>query len=260
MKKPVVLLLAVVLVSAVFAGAAFGAVTAGPRGSDTFADVPAGSWFDEPVGWAFANGVTTGTSDTTFDPHSTLTRAQFVTFLHRYHKQFGADGALPSAPASSTTVRPVTALPVLGSIRLWDTVEYPSGERIAFLTGVAATDDKWGTKTPLLLLRSGPYGCSFVFSPSGPLRTDHLGALVVWEVAEPPGLQVSERWSYYSDTNGQHVTAPTYSDLLPVLRATPAQRPNAIAITVTDPAGTPRAAAFTLHPLAAVLDWLGCAA
>jgi len=35
------------------------------------------------IGWAVANGITTGTTATTFSPGSNVTRAQFVTFLHR---------------------------------------------------------------------------------------------------------------------------------------------------------------------------------
>ena len=33
--------------------------------------------------WAVDNGVTNGTSATTFEPNNTCTRAQIVTFLHR---------------------------------------------------------------------------------------------------------------------------------------------------------------------------------
>jgi len=37
------------------------------------------------IGWALANGITTGTSPTTFAPNSNVTRAQFVTFFHRVY-------------------------------------------------------------------------------------------------------------------------------------------------------------------------------
>ncbi len=36
------------------------------------------------VYWAVRNGVTNGTTDTTFSPNDTCTRGQIVTFLHRY--------------------------------------------------------------------------------------------------------------------------------------------------------------------------------
>ena len=58
-----------------------------PLGSDRFEDVPEGHWADAAIGWAVDAGITSGTSDTTFTPNGTLTRAQMVTFLHRYHQQ-----------------------------------------------------------------------------------------------------------------------------------------------------------------------------
>ena len=48
-----------------------------------FTDVQAGSWFEQPVLWALENGVTTGTSATTFNPNGQCLRAQVVTFLYR---------------------------------------------------------------------------------------------------------------------------------------------------------------------------------
>ena len=48
-----------------------------------FDDVPAGSYFEDPVAWAAENGITTGTSPTTFGPGESCIRAQVVTFLWR---------------------------------------------------------------------------------------------------------------------------------------------------------------------------------
>lgn len=48
-----------------------------------FTDVPAGSYFEKAVLWAVENGITKGTSDTTFSPDASCTRAQIVTFLWR---------------------------------------------------------------------------------------------------------------------------------------------------------------------------------
>ena len=48
-----------------------------------FTDVKAGSFYETAVLWAVENGITYGTSDTTFSPDATCTRAQTVTFLHR---------------------------------------------------------------------------------------------------------------------------------------------------------------------------------
>ncbi|MBQ7230996.1 MAG: discoidin domain-containing protein, partial [Oscillospiraceae bacterium] len=49
----------------------------------TFEDVAVGSFFFDPVEWAVEEGITTGATDTTFNPNGDLLRAQFVTFLWR---------------------------------------------------------------------------------------------------------------------------------------------------------------------------------
>ena len=52
-----------------------------------FTDVHAGDYFYEAVLWAVENGITTGTSASTFSPNATVTRAQVVTFLWRANGQ-----------------------------------------------------------------------------------------------------------------------------------------------------------------------------
>ena len=49
-----------------------------------FKDVKSDAYYYEPVEWAVANRITTGTSVDTFSPDCICTRAQFVTFLWRY--------------------------------------------------------------------------------------------------------------------------------------------------------------------------------
>ncbi|MBQ9044970.1 MAG: S-layer homology domain-containing protein [Oscillospiraceae bacterium] len=49
-----------------------------------FADVDTGSWYGKAVLWAVEQGITQGTSATTFAPNAGCTRAQVVTFLQRY--------------------------------------------------------------------------------------------------------------------------------------------------------------------------------
>ena len=48
-----------------------------------FDDVNLESYYGEAVTWAVANGVTDGTTATTFSPNANCTRAQIVTFLYR---------------------------------------------------------------------------------------------------------------------------------------------------------------------------------
>ena len=52
------------------------------QGATAFTDVPQDAWYAEAVAWAAANGITAGTSATTFSPDQTCTRAQAVTFLY----------------------------------------------------------------------------------------------------------------------------------------------------------------------------------
>ena len=54
-----------------------------PKPVQAFKDVAGNAYYAEPVAWAVERGVTKGTSDTTFSPDSTCTRAQVVTFLWR---------------------------------------------------------------------------------------------------------------------------------------------------------------------------------
>ena len=48
-----------------------------------FNDVSAGSWYASPVRWAVQSEVTSGTSEVTFSPDTTCTRAQILTFMWR---------------------------------------------------------------------------------------------------------------------------------------------------------------------------------
>ena len=54
-----------------------------PKAASSFADVAAGSYYAKAVAWAVENGITTGTTTSTFSPDATCTRAQSVTFLFR---------------------------------------------------------------------------------------------------------------------------------------------------------------------------------
>jgi uncharacterized protein YkwD len=82
-----------------------------------FIDVPnAPNWQNNAVSWAYRNNITTGTSDTTFSPDDPVTRAQFVTFLHRI---FGR----PSAPRATFSDMP-------GNIAFQNAISWASAEGI----------------------------------------------------------------------------------------------------------------------------------
>ena len=66
-----------------------------------FTDVPVGSYYYDAVLWAVENGITMGTSDTTFSPNATCSRAQIVAFLWRSEKSPAAGTANPFADVKS---------------------------------------------------------------------------------------------------------------------------------------------------------------
>ena len=63
--------------------------------TNPFTDVYESGYYYDAVLWAVENGVTNGTSATTFGPNVTVTRAQMVTFLWRAHGSPEATGANP---------------------------------------------------------------------------------------------------------------------------------------------------------------------
>lgn len=65
--------------------------------SNPFTDVAANAYYCKAVLWAVENGITTGTSATTFSPNAPCTRAQGVTFLWR------ANGSKAASAAASFT-------------------------------------------------------------------------------------------------------------------------------------------------------------
>ena len=68
------------------------------RPASRFTDVPDDSYYARAVTWAIGRGITSGTSETTFSPDSTVTRGQAVTFLWRAAGQ----------PKSAVVVNPFT--------------------------------------------------------------------------------------------------------------------------------------------------------
>ena len=74
----------------------------------SFVDVAA-SWQQGPVSWLVEEGITTGTSDTTFSPVNGLTRAQLVTFLHRYKDEPNVTVDPDSPACTPATFKTVSA-------------------------------------------------------------------------------------------------------------------------------------------------------
>ena len=91
MKKLIALLLTLAMLLSIVPAAA----------AASFTDVKAGAFYAEAVDWAVANGVTAGTSATTFSPDNTCSRGEVVTFLWR----------AMGKPAPSNTDNPFSDVP-----------------------------------------------------------------------------------------------------------------------------------------------------
>lgn len=66
-----------------------------------FTDISKSDYFYDAVLWAVEQGITSGTSDTTFSPNASCTRAQMVTFLWRANGSPKASGVNPFTDVSA---------------------------------------------------------------------------------------------------------------------------------------------------------------
>ncbi len=80
--------------------------------TNPFTDVKPGAYYYNAVLWAVEKGITNGTSDTTFSPDETCTRAQIVTFLWRYEGQ-------PVPTSTDNPFADVKTSAYFGSAVLW---------------------------------------------------------------------------------------------------------------------------------------------
>lgn len=70
--------------------------------TNPFTDVTTSDYYYDAVLWAVANGVTNGSSATTFSPNVAVSRAQMVTFLWRAHGSPEATGTNPFTDVSTS--------------------------------------------------------------------------------------------------------------------------------------------------------------
>jgi hypothetical protein len=66
-----------------------------------FSDVSSSDYFADAVAWAVENGITSGTSDNTFSPNASCTRAEMMTFLWRAAGSPTASGSVTFSDVSS---------------------------------------------------------------------------------------------------------------------------------------------------------------
>ena len=69
-----------------------------------FSDVARGSYYEIPVSWAVENQITSGTGGGRFSPDAYCTRAQMVTFLHRFMDKAGERIEVSSVTAQGVTL------------------------------------------------------------------------------------------------------------------------------------------------------------
>ena len=72
-------------------------------GGIPFTDVQSGSYYYDAVLWAVANGITTGTSVTSFSPDTACTCGQTMPFLYRYEKSPSVSGSSPFTDVAADT-------------------------------------------------------------------------------------------------------------------------------------------------------------
>ena len=81
-----------------------------PKGTNTFDDMPDGTWYTDAVTWAAENGVVAGIGNGRFDPDGSVTREQTAVILFNYAQSKGYD---VSARAD------LSAFPDAGSVSDW---------------------------------------------------------------------------------------------------------------------------------------------
>lgn len=149
MKKYITILIVALIVSAL-------AVAVWAETNMPFEDVPENSYYTEAVLWAYENGITKGTTGTTFSPDGAVTRGQLVTILYRYWQAFGqtatapaatsADAPMPLEPTApeETTAPTAPTTPVSGeSSAVWridGKTPYPSA--LYSVSVIAISDDQ----------------------------------------------------------------------------------------------------------------------
>ena len=93
-----------------------------PKGTVSFADVSAGSYYAKAVAWAIENGITGGTGNGLFSPDATCTRAQSAAFLYRAAGSPAVSGSAAShcgpmsSAADQNTSPPARRTPVTAVI------------------------------------------------------------------------------------------------------------------------------------------------
>ena len=77
--------------------------------ASSFTDVVAGSYYENAVNWAAANGIVNGVSETSFAPNTAITREQMAAILYRYAQFKGYDVTASNDLSSYTDASQISA-------------------------------------------------------------------------------------------------------------------------------------------------------
>lgn len=102
-----------------------------------FSDVTLDAYYSEAVDWAVVENITTGTSETTFSPDATCTRAQIITFIYR------AYGSSPISKTYKTSFKDISKDDYFYNAACW-------AEANGILTGSKFEGDKACTRSDVV--------------------------------------------------------------------------------------------------------------
>ena len=142
-------------------------------------------WQQGAVSWLAATGITTGTSDTTFSPDNTLSRAQLITFLFRYNQRHPSESSIFSTSTTSTTSTSTTT------------------------STTSTTSTTTTTMPPQVTTITVPSS-----APSGRCASAVLSGVYNWETCAWRGYQENKNFHYsLSDTEAKELIARIWAEV-----------------------------------------------
>ena len=127
-----------------------------PTVDNPFTDVERGRWFTTAIDWLSEQGITTGTTPTTFAPVDWVTRAQMATFLWRLcgRQEAGSDHPFDDVPDGTWYTEPVRWMFELGITTGTTATTYSPddpvtrGEIATFLHRLSQQPEAWTVTEP----------------------------------------------------------------------------------------------------------------
>ncbi|MDD3164753.1 MAG: M14 family metallopeptidase [Oscillospiraceae bacterium] len=96
-----------------------------------FTDVPAGAWYEAAAKWAYASGIASGATATTFAPAASTTRGMIVTMLYRMSGEtFTGAAAFADVPASSPYATAIAWAAAKGIVTGYDAATFGTNDSI----------------------------------------------------------------------------------------------------------------------------------